>query len=1539
MNENKEININEQTNLLCKFLVIFGLLGLICTMLPSYFFLGILLAALVFIWFLKNHADPPAAKSIQKIHFTNPPKMRLKRKLTSFQWLRKRKPKIRKFKNLLLSNNLELSKNTDQLYFKTKVNGLEVKPMVDSGSQACLISKDLFYQIPNWQNIPIAKDCQTQLIDHNRNEIPQASPPRMLTFDLNGKKFEHPVFVTDNGCTNTFLVGMCFLRLANISLVKVKSGYIMVAGKFNKPEAVMPTSDKPQTIPNTLFADSELKLQPGEIHHISCYAQEKLKNNLTIGLGVVSPIQNQAEIQAIEGLQDIKTVNNMILVQNTSPYPFLIRKGDALATFECMQIGDKIKSNTKSELVVNTGIAREINQDEEKIFEDFEEDVSTLPPGFDVFDKIQEFDLKDYLKQDEYFPKHLLNEFLEFIDRETPNVVSKHDQDIGTITFDLPYDIELSSEEPIVSKPYHLNEIRQAQIDKAIKRLVDVGILEPGESEYCSPIFIIPKKSDNKTGITKLRCIFDFRKINKFTRKKNHPLPNIETLLHDLSGASYYTSIDLSSAFHSVPLSPNAQKKAAIITPKGIFLSKRLSFGLCNAPSHFARVMSHVLKDLPKGVRHFQDDLIIFTKDPDPKIHLELIKTVFRRLQEMGLKINGKGEFFRQEIAFLGKVLNKDGIRPLKKHIDALESFPKPKTIKHVQQFLGLVSWMHNFIHNFAVKIEPLCQVIRKREFEWTMEADIAFEKLKKEITDKTFLYHLDFEAPIYLASDICQDSYAGVLYQVKSYSTDDLEALEDIKLNMNTKIESSIKTDHPVLPKKRGPGIPAPTSLQAEDELQEPKTGTILDHTKNLQDQINSVRREEFPNLDTLMGEKDKVHVLRVIAFTSGLFKGPQQNYSVYEKECFGVLKSIETFKDFLYCGKEVYVISDSQSFIWALGLRNLGLSKIERMIIKLFSLPYKIVVSHIPGHFMISDHLTRTLAFKVKDVTPGMGKKAMVIESPFPTGQIIDKQDIINALKEKQLLHIPTKEEVKKLNAEEKAEKIVSNVSTTSVSSVKRELETLLTKDNILLEQRLDPLWKEKIRKLKNSDSKVIDGFTLRNGVLCKISKDPSTEEDSQIVIPKSLVGALFALYHIDSHAGAASLAKMIREDFYVQYLDELLRDFTSSCHLCVMHKAKNNKKEQLGSTPLPTRKGKTWILDFVTALPPYSRFNSYLSIIDSYSGFRIAIPCSSEIKAKEAIRLFHSHVVQIFSIPDLIASDAGPNLVKSKDFQKYAEYYGISTHVYTPHSAKSHGYIEVSNRVITETLKILSDQYNRPWPEILPFLITKLNSRPRPHFQGLSPNQIIFGKNDILPSNDKIKEDFEKLHKETDKLIEKAMDEMKKQNETQSGVQTYLEPGTLVFVKNYAIVPKMKWKHKFISAPNMVMRDYGKSLLVKDFNQVIKLVHKDSIKHCNPRSAELYRYLPPIVKAKLGFPYTIYEIQEAIQKGEIPDFWTKQETFPSIEPPQTRQRTRQEEQNQEQVDENVILLPQLEEDENDNNDSENKAEKRVRFNFTES
>jgi len=167
----------------------------------------------------------------------------------------------------------------------------------------------------------------------------------------------------------------------------------------------------------------------------------------------------------------------------------------------------------------------------------------------------------------------------------------------------------------------------------------------------------------------------------------------------------------------------------------------------------------------------------------------------------------------------------------------------------------------------------------------------------------------------------------------------------------------------------------------------------------------------------------------------------------------------------------------------------------------------------------------------------------------------------------------------------------------------------------------------------------------------------------------------------------------------------------------------------KNQLGSTPLPLGKAQEWVLDMVVGLPAHDGFDAFLSIIDPYSGFRLAFPCTINITAKKVVTILQLYVIQIFGIPKRFSSDGGPNLLIAKDFTDFLSFHNIEKKIGLPHSAKSHGRIEISNKTVCELLRILSEQHQVTWPRLLHYTVLCLNSRPYKHLNDLSPFEVMF------------------------------------------------------------------------------------------------------------------------------------------------------------------------------------------------------------------
>jgi hypothetical protein len=164
------------------------------------------------------------------------------------------------------------------------------------------------------------------------------------------------------------------------------------------------------------------------------------------------------------------------------------------------------------------------------------------------------------------------------------------------------------------------------------------------------------------------------------------------------------------------------------------------------------------------------------------------------------------------------------------------------------------------------------------------------------------------------------------------------------------------------------------------------------------------------------------------------------------------------------------------------------------------------------------------------------------------------------------------------------------------------------------------------------------------------------------------------LLAYYHYSSHAGYNILLKLIQYDFYSPLLSYHARKFTAACHICNHMKPSLSPSHQLSSTPLPKGKAQEWIMDLVTGLPSHDGYDSFLSIIDPWSGFRLAFPCKTTITAKSVVQILQLYVIQIFGIPTRFSSDGGPNLLVAKDFTTFLAFHNIERKVGLPYSPKS-------------------------------------------------------------------------------------------------------------------------------------------------------------------------------------------------------------------------------------------------------------------------
>ena len=161
---------------------------------------------------------------------------------------------------------------------------------------------------------------------------------------------------------------------------------------------------------------------------------------------------------------------------------------------------------------------------------------------------------------------------------------------------------------PSYRPPYRLGPAEQDELEEQIRDLLAQGFIHPSCSPYGAPVLFVPKKDG------RWRMCVDYRALNKQTIKDRYPLPRIDLLLDCLGQAKVFSKLDLAQGYHQIAMAQDSIEKTAFCTNTGQWEILVMSFGLCNAPSTFQRLMNKVFKrELNSFILVYLDDILIYS--------------------------------------------------------------------------------------------------------------------------------------------------------------------------------------------------------------------------------------------------------------------------------------------------------------------------------------------------------------------------------------------------------------------------------------------------------------------------------------------------------------------------------------------------------------------------------------------------------------------------------------------------------------------------------------------------------------------------------------------------------------------------------------------------------------------------------------------------------------------------------------------------------------------------------------------------------------
>lgn len=324
--------------------------------------------------------------------------------------------------------------------------------------------------------------------------------------------------------------------------------------------------------------------------------------------------------------------------------------------------------------------------------------------------------------------------------------------------------IKLSENKVIARKPYKCSFADQEEISRQITQLLKAGLIHESTSPYAAPVTMAFRKSEGE----KNRICIDFRGLNKLIIPESFPFPSIDDIILKTKGCTWFSGLDINSAFWTIPIHEKDRYKTGFSTINGHFEWKCLPFGIKTASSIYQRIMSGVIRKhgLSSFCVNYIDDILIFSSSFDD--HLRHLQQVFAAIAHEGFKFKfNKCSFATRVVKYLGHLLSSDGIQPLMDNVKSIADFPIPSSKRNVRQLLGKANFYRKFIPNSSSVLEPLHNLLRKDvPFSWTPNCQTAFDTIIRTLSSSPVLALFDHTRPIRIYTDASNEGIGAILKQ-----------------------------------------------------------------------------------------------------------------------------------------------------------------------------------------------------------------------------------------------------------------------------------------------------------------------------------------------------------------------------------------------------------------------------------------------------------------------------------------------------------------------------------------------------------------------------------------------------------------------------------------------------------------------------------------------------------------------------------------------------------------------------------------------------
>ena len=262
-----------------------------------------------------------------------------------------------------------------------------------------------------------------------------------------------------------------------------------------------------------------------------------------------------------------------------------------------------------------------------------------------------------------------------------------------------------------------------------------------------------------------LRVCLDPSDLNNEIQREHYKTLTTEEITHEFAHSKFFSRFDVADAYWSIKLDYDSSLLTTFNSPFGRYRFKRLPFGLVCSQDIFQKRMDQILEKC-EGCINIADDINIHGCTEEE--HDRRLRHLMHVARQHGLIFSRKKTSIKEPfIKFFGCIYDANGVHPDPEKVAAVHSLPAPTDVTKLQEFLGLVTYLHEFIPGLSTLTAPLRELLKKdADFIWNSSYDAAFNRIKQAVVYDCTLRYYDVHRPVTIQVDASKHGLGAALLQ-----------------------------------------------------------------------------------------------------------------------------------------------------------------------------------------------------------------------------------------------------------------------------------------------------------------------------------------------------------------------------------------------------------------------------------------------------------------------------------------------------------------------------------------------------------------------------------------------------------------------------------------------------------------------------------------------------------------------------------------------------------------------------------------------------